>query len=229
MKPPRLVILLALAPIGAMISAASAYGDSNHQRSDVVGHAYVNDNTADSNTVAGFDRHSDGSLTPIPGSPFTIGGAGLGKGLASQGAIQLSSDGSYLLAVDAGSNQISVLRLGARGVPQLVGPPVFSGGSEPVSIAVSGDLVYVANAGVEETNITGFRLAPDGVLYPLAGSTVALGWRRPGPAAARERYVCWTGCADLFIIRSIGKPPLRTKRQTSTAATQRNTMLRTVV
>ena len=75
----------------------------------VVGHAYVNDNTATSNTVAGFDRHADGSLTPIPGSPFPTGGAGSGAGLASQGAIQLSSDGRYLLAVDAASNQISVL------------------------------------------------------------------------------------------------------------------------
>jgi 6-phosphogluconolactonase len=142
--------------------------------SAVVGHAYVDDNTAFSNTVAGFDRRADGSLTPIPGSPFAIGGAGLGAGLASQGAVQLSSDGRYLLAVDAGSDQISVLRLGVGGVPQLVGAPVSSGGSEPVGIAVSGDLVYVANAGAGKTNITGFRLSPDGVLYPLPGSTVSL-------------------------------------------------------
>src|ERR1700683_4672148 len=52
------------------------------------GYTYLNDNTAGSNTIAGFDRHADGSLTPIPGSPFTIGGAGLGVGLGSQGAVQ---------------------------------------------------------------------------------------------------------------------------------------------
>jgi 6-phosphogluconolactonase (cycloisomerase 2 family) len=51
---------------------------------------------------------------------------------------------------------------------------VPSGGSDPVSIAVSGDLVYVANAGSGATNVTGFRLAPDGALYPLPNSTVAL-------------------------------------------------------
>ena len=187
MKPPRLVILLALTLAGATVSSASAsaapfFGHHHHERehqpereSFVVGHAYVNDNTAVSNTIAGFDRHADGSLTPIPGSPFATGGAGTGAGLASQGAIQLSSDGRYLLAVDAASNQVSVLGLGFGGVPQPVGAPVSSGGSDPVSIAVSGNLVYVANAGANEPNVTGFYLAPWGVLYPLPSSTVALG------------------------------------------------------
>jgi 6-phosphogluconolactonase (cycloisomerase 2 family) len=176
MKLPRVVILPALALAGAILSSGSADAAPafDHHKSNVVGHAYVDDNTAGENTVAGFDRHADGSLSPIPGSPFNVGGAGLGKGLASQGAIQLSGDGRFLLAVDAGSNQISVLRLGSDGVPQPVGPPVSSGGSEPVSIAVSRDLVYVANSGASETNITGFRLAPWGALYAIPGSTVTL-------------------------------------------------------
>lgn len=178
MKLPRLVVLLALALTGAAVASASAsaapFFFGHHHESFVVGQAYVNDNTAVSNTVAGFNRHADGSLTPIPGSPFPTGGVGTGAGLASQGAIQLSSDGRYLLAVDAASNQISVLRLGFGGVPQPVGASVPSGGSDPVSIAVSGNLVYVANAGPGEPNVTGFRLAWNGVLYPLPNSTVAL-------------------------------------------------------
>jgi 6-phosphogluconolactonase (cycloisomerase 2 family) len=51
---------------------------------------------------------------------------------------------------------------------------VSSGGVEPLSIAVSGSLVYVANAGASEPNVTGFQLAPNGTLYPLPGSTVSL-------------------------------------------------------
>ncbi len=178
MKLPRLVILLALALAGAAVASGSAASADpfffGHHASFVVGHAYVNDNTAVSNTVAGFDRHADGSLTPIPGSPFPAAGAGSGAGLASQGAIQLSSDGRYLLAVDAASNEISVLRLGFTGVPQPVGAPVSSGGSDPVSIAVAGNLVYVANASASEPNVTGFRLGWNGVLYPLSNSTVSL-------------------------------------------------------
>jgi len=96
-------------------------------------------------TIDGFARYADGSVTPLPGSPFAAGGAGLGAGLASQGAIQATADGRYPLAVDAGSYQISVLRITAGGVPVLAGTPVSSGGVKPVSIAVSRyGLVYVA-------------------------------------------------------------------------------------
>ncbi|MGO8960979.1 MAG: lactonase family protein [Streptosporangiaceae bacterium] len=143
--------------------------------SPVVGYTYVNDNTAIANTIAGFDRHADGSLTPIPGSPFAAGGTGLGSGLASQGAIQVTSDGRYLLAVDAGSNQISVLRITANGVPVLVGQPVSSGGVQPVSVAVSqAGLVYVANSGAGGSGYSGFRLNPVGKLIPIPHSTVTV-------------------------------------------------------
>ena len=127
---------LLAATISLFGAAASASASTT---SPVVGYTYLNDNTATANTIAGFDRHADGSLTPIPGSPFAAGGAGLGAGLASQGAIQVTSDGRYLLAVDAGSNQISVLRITAGGVPVLAGQPVSSGGIKPVSVAVSRD------------------------------------------------------------------------------------------
>lgn len=141
----------------------------------MVGYVYVNDNTATTNTIGAFDRHADGSLTPIPGSPFTAGGAGTGSGLASQGALQLSPDGRYLIAVDAGSNQISVLRVGRDGtLTPVAGGLVSSRGQTPVSVAIQGDLVYVANAGTSRSNFTGFRLASDGRLTHLAGSTVRL-------------------------------------------------------
>jgi 6-phosphogluconolactonase (cycloisomerase 2 family) len=139
----------------------------------VVGHTYVNDNPAGPNTIAAFDRHADGSLTPIPGSPFAIGGSGLGTGLGSQGAIQASGDHRFLLAVDAGSNQISVLRLTSDGVPEPVSEPISSGGVTPVSIAISpSGLVYVANVGAGGSNYTGFRLTPNGKLIPLPHSAV---------------------------------------------------------
>ena len=140
--------------------------------SPIVGHAYVDDNASGVNTVAAFDRHADGSLTPIPGSPFPIGGAGLGAGLGSQGAIQVSPNGRFLLAVDAGSNQISVLRLTHRGIPEPVGEPVSSGGVQPVSVAINrSGLVYVANVGNGGSNYTGFRLTGAGRLIPLPHST----------------------------------------------------------
>ena len=147
--------------------------------SDVVGHVYVDDNTAGVNTIGAFDRHSDGGLTPMAGSPFAAGGAGSGTIIGSQGALQPSDDGRYLLAVDAGSNQISVLRVLPDGSLHPVGGgPVWSGGVEPISIAVRGSLVYVANEGDKATgtgsNYTGFRLNAGGHLVPLTGSTFDL-------------------------------------------------------
>ncbi len=161
-----------LALFAAVLAASAA--DALAAGSPVVGHAYVNDNTSGSNTLAGFERHADGSLTAIPGSPFPAGGAGSGVGLTSQGALQLTRDGRFLLAVDAGSDQISTLRLGYDGVPHLIGTPVSSGGSDPVSVAVSGALVYVVNAGPANPNIRAFYLLPYGGLYPLPYATVSL-------------------------------------------------------
>ena len=136
-----------------------------------VGYTYIDGNTPTANTIDGYARHADGSLTTMAGSPFAAGGTGL----ASQGAIQVTSDGRYLLAVDAGSNQISVLRVSAGGVPVLVGQPVSSDGIQPVSVAVSpSGLVYVANSGTGGSNYTGFRLSPGGTLTPVPGSTFAV-------------------------------------------------------
>ena len=168
--PVMLGLMVAAAAVAAVPASASASTD----RSQVVGHVYVDDNTAGTNTIGAFDRHADGTLTPEPGSPFPAGGAGTGAGLASQGAIQFSADGRYVLAVDAGSNQVSVLRVHPGGWLSLVpGGVVSSGGTLPDSIAVHGNLVFVANSGNGGSNYTGFRLF-GGHLFPIPGSTVTL-------------------------------------------------------
>ena len=165
---------LAMAVTG--VAAAHASPRFDHQGpSPVVGHVYVNDNTAPVNTIAGFDRHADGTLTPIPGSPFATGGAGTGKGIGSQGALQMSPGGHELLAVDAGSNQISQLLIGRDGrLWPLPGGTISSGGNEPVSIAVARGLVYVANAGAGASNYTGFAWDRFGRLHPISGATFSL-------------------------------------------------------
>jgi 6-phosphogluconolactonase len=160
--------LLVVALAGPAVGSASADGPAR-----VVGHVYVNDNTAGTNTIAAFDRHADGSLTPVDGSPFPAGGAGAGKGLASQGAVQVTDNGRYLLAVDPGTSQVSVLRIKHDGSLRLVSV-ASSGGALPDSVTVHGDLVYVANSGAGDSNYTGFILAHHGQLIPLPGSTVTL-------------------------------------------------------
>jgi 6-phosphogluconolactonase len=173
----RAITVLALSSAAAFApAAASAHSRPHHPWRDA-GNVYVNDNTSTANTVAAFQRRPDGSLQPLPGSPFATGGAGTGAGIGSQGSLQTAFDGRYVLAVDAGSNQISVLAVRRDGSLRPVpGGTVSSGGSQPVSVAVHDDLVYVANAGIGAgtTNYTGFVLGVDGVLHPLPGSTISL-------------------------------------------------------
>ena len=76
-----LATLAAAAAIGSGTAAAAT--------SPVVGHVYVNDDTAGTNTIAGFNRHADGTLTPMTGSPFPAGGAGAGSGLAARARCRL--------------------------------------------------------------------------------------------------------------------------------------------
>jgi 6-phosphogluconolactonase len=167
--------LAATAAVGAPAAASASTGASTTGASPVIGHVYVDDNTVGTNTIGAFDRHADGTLTPQPGSPFAAGGAGSGAGLAEQGAIQITPDGRFVIAVDAGSNQISVLRILGDGSLNLVpGGIVSSGGILPDSVAIHGNLVYVANSGNGGSNYTGFQLRPNGRLDPIPGSTVTL-------------------------------------------------------
>jgi 6-phosphogluconolactonase len=169
----RFARLVALGGTLAALLIGSVSGVAASAGSDVVGHVYVDNNSATTNSVAGFDRHADGTLTPIAGSPFAAGGAGTGSPRGSAGAIQFSSNGRFVLAVDAASNDISVLRVRHDGSLDLV-ETTPSNGTTPLSLAVSGDLVYVANAGAGGSNYTGFTLNGGGHLRPIADSTYVL-------------------------------------------------------
>jgi 6-phosphogluconolactonase len=170
---PRKVPKALLAALSSLLGAAAAPALATASPPHHNDYVYVNDNTAGQNTIAAFTRQADGTLTALPGSPYNAGGVGRGSGLTSQGAIQVTGDRRYVLAVDAGSDQISVLRIGDHGDLRLV-TVVSSQGATPVSVTERNRLVYVANAGPANSNYTGFRLSEGGNLEPLAGSTVAL-------------------------------------------------------
>jgi 6-phosphogluconolactonase (cycloisomerase 2 family) len=176
MPLPQIVVAIAGLLILAFVAPVTL-GHAVSAQSTTAGHVYVNANTAPENTIAAFDRHADGSLTPLPGSPFAAGGMGTGDTIGSQDALRVTADGRFLLAVAAGSNEISVLSIAADGaLTPVAGSPFASGGLVPVSIALHEHLVYVANRGngTEGANYTGFTLDDDGRLYPVANSTVPL-------------------------------------------------------
>src|SRR6267378_4980834 len=161
----------ATGPQGSFQHVAEPEGDN------VSGAVYTISNQVTGNAVAVFARAGDGTLTSA--GSFGTGGTGTGAGLGSQGAVTLSNDGRLVFAVNAGSNDVSVLRVGSSELSLLSRTP--SGGTLPISVTTYGNTVYVLNAG-GSGNITGFTLGGDGSLTPLAGSTRALSGAAVGPA-----------------------------------------------
>lgn len=162
------VAALALASTAAVVLAASAAASNADNAPNAV---YTLSNSAAGNAVLAFTRAADGSLTPA--GSFATGGNGAGAALGSQAALVLS--GKDLYAVNAGSNSLSVFEIEA-GTPQLEAT-VASGGVRPISVAVSGKLVYVLNGG-GAGSIAGFTRTKDG-LAPIAGSTQPLAGTNP--------------------------------------------------
>jgi DNA-binding beta-propeller fold protein YncE len=139
------------------------------------GMVFVQSNDPERNSILAFRRAADGSLTPA--GEFETGGRGGAQTdnpfdpLASQESLVFDSKHRMMLAVNAGSNSLTTFRVHGE---RLTDPHTMnSGGDFPVSIAVSGDLVYVLNAG-GRTNVTGFRMTGDG-LRRLSHSTRELG------------------------------------------------------
>jgi len=139
------------------------------------GAVFVQNNGAAGNSVTVFDRSDAGTLTRA-GSYATggLGGAETGAAvdpLASQGSLTFDSPAQLLFAVNAGSNTVSVFKVhGDRLQLREVLP---SRGLFPTSVAVSGGLAYVLNAG-GQGSVSGFREV-DGRVVPLPGSTRTLG------------------------------------------------------
>lgn len=135
---------------------------------------FVQTNNLAGNQILAYDRSDAGSLA-FAQAVDTGGAGGRNEGavvdpLSSQGSLIYDSRHRRLIAVNAGSNTVSILGLDANrlGLRQVLG----SGGAFPVSVTVHGDLVYVLNAH-EAGSISGFRLAGD-QLSPIEGSTRSL-------------------------------------------------------
>jgi hypothetical protein len=108
--------------------------------------------------------------------------AGFG-GLASQGSLAYDPGHHLLFAVNAGSDTISVLSVDGRHVR--LDQVLSSRGEFPNSIAVHGNLVYVANAG-GAGSVSGFSIFGQYVV-PLPGSTRSLGLDSTNPPRS-----CWS-------------------------------------
>lgn len=159
------------------------------------GAVYTMSNAREGNVVVAFSRAPDGRLTRA--GDFPTGGTGSGSFEDTANGLvlasteveaspnNLSGNGKFLFATNAGSNSITVFRVEKEGLRTV--EVQESGGEKPVSVSIANGLLYVLHSG--ETNddlipenctsgalptITGFRVASDGSLSPIAGSTRTL-------------------------------------------------------
>jgi 6-phosphogluconolactonase (cycloisomerase 2 family) len=147
---------------GFLFLAASAMASS--------GVLYTQTNDANGNVVQRFDRGPDGSLTPA--GSFATGGLGLAGLGGRQGAVELSGDGRYLYAVNAGSDSVSVFRVGHRRTRLI--DTASSRGTAPASVAEHHGRVYVLNSG-GTPSVTAYWRLPGGSLWPVATRALAPG------------------------------------------------------
>jgi 6-phosphogluconolactonase (cycloisomerase 2 family) len=183
-RPPRhsLFALLAL-----FIAGALAPANARAQFTDPRGFVYVQSDDPAGNAVFGFARdNTDGSLTPLPGSPYPTGGLGITFTSAlgpfdSDQEIIVNAAHTLLFTVNGGSDSIAVFKIRADGsLTPVAGSPFPSGGSNPVSLGLSADDVLVVvnqdqdpnHPGVFLPNYTSLRVSPEGRLTPVPRSTI---------------------------------------------------------
>lgn len=165
----------------ALLAFGAVAFSSLIQAEDSPGAVFTLSNAADSNRIVSYARDGHGRLQAQASYP--TGGRGLGANLGSQGALALSSNGRWLLAVNAGSHDVSVFSV--RHDSLVLTDVVPSGGRRPISVTIADNLVYVLNAGGAagaNDTIAGFYLSERGRLLALPGSVRPLSAGDVGPA-----------------------------------------------
>lgn len=166
------------------------------QASSFPGAVYTMTNSPSGNAIEAFARGANGSLAPA-GTYLTGGNGGT---LGSGHSIVVSPDGRTVITVNAGSNSISEFAATPGRLRRIA--TVASGGIDPNSVTVHGDLVYVLNAG--SSSIAGFRLSPHG-LSPIPGS------QRPlGAAAQLPRQIQFNGDGRVLVADEGGSSTIDT-------------------
>lgn len=147
-----------------------------------------NDIRANMNSVLAYQQADDGTLTALPGSPFLTGGTGVSNPTQGLGPddgdqqILLSPDNKRLYAVNAGSDTVAVFDVADDGsLTAIAGSPFASGGTNPISVGLAGDQLFVVNQaqdplrmGVGTPSYVGLPIAANGALGS-AGTPVTAG------------------------------------------------------
>jgi len=153
--------------------------------SDII---WLETNSTVGNSILAFKN--DGSGSPVFLGSTPAGGIGvfdktfaLGPFDSDQNLIT-NPEGTLLFAVNSGSNSIAVFHITAEGLRSVEGSPFASGGSDPVSLGLKGDVLVVVNkdqdpaqnVSLVQPNYTAFHVWPNGQLTAIENSTVSVAY-----------------------------------------------------
>lgn len=157
-------------------NAASSRGSSPSTASNrgnnpgrYAGAVFAMTNETDGNRIVTYGRADDGTLTRLHSERTR--GLGIGVDTDTQGPLRLSPDNRHLYAVNPGSDNISVFEVDGT---QLKFLQLVKAGDQPLSLTISGNLLYSLDGSVAGNGIRGFRIAADGTLTELPNSFRAL-------------------------------------------------------
>ena len=171
---------------------------------------WLESNSTAGNSILTFKN--DGSGNPIFLGSTPAGGIGvfdktfaLGPFDSDQNLI-VNNDGTLLFAVNSGSNTIAVFRITSTGLQPVEGSPFASGGSDPVSVGLKGDILAVVNkdqdpaqnANLALPNYTTFRVLPNGQLNAVDNSTVSVAYNSSPSQALTASLGDFVFGADFF-------------------------------
>jgi 6-phosphogluconolactonase len=167
-----LVVLAALAVLVAAPLASA--GTSKGKKKGDSGFMVTETNDPSGNELVVFTRDAKGKLKQI--QSLSTGGNGstqdVGCGtncpiLDSQGAVDMTSNGRLVFAVNAGSDTVTSFRRSGKGFKRI--DTQSSGGDLPISLTARNGLLYVLNT--NDGMISGIRYTSTGQLSPIANST----------------------------------------------------------
>jgi 6-phosphogluconolactonase (cycloisomerase 2 family) len=121
------------------------------------------------NTLSAFAAAVDGSLSPVPGSPFATGGSGGGGSVFASNRITTAVVKNFLFAGNGGSDNVSAFSIDpVTGVLTSVpGSPFATGGVaglSGMSLTTTPDDKFLIVANGSSLNITVFSVAANGAL-----------------------------------------------------------------
>jgi len=158
---------LAVFAFGATVFAQGIEQNSlsNGRNNRAAGAVFAMTNATEGNEIVVYERFSNGTINRLR----SVSTRGLGQGVDTdtQGPLRLSADNRFLYAVNPGSDNISVFAVNGTRLRFL---QIIAAGDQPLSLTISGNLLYSLDGSVAGNGIRGFRIAADGTLTELPNS-----------------------------------------------------------